>query len=124
MSAAQLAKKRCANNGVKQHRRLARVVSYLPLSTGTNYNFVEKVEHALNDHVSWYTVHSPEGSFTYDYSVKSPPGEEIISVRTTDLSIGSRTLYDGYGIRQHFCSNDGTKPETELDQDPSKESYR
>jgi hypothetical protein len=52
MSPLQLAKERCANNGFKQHRRLARIISYPPASTGTNYNLVEQVEHHGNERSS------------------------------------------------------------------------
>ena len=46
-------------------------VSYPPPSTVTNYNLVDKVEHNPTDRVIWHIIHSPEGSFTYDHSIKS-----------------------------------------------------
>jgi hypothetical protein len=72
MTPLQVAKEHCPNSASKRYRRLTRLVSYPPPSTGTNYNLVDKVEHDLNDRVIWYIIHSPEGSFTYDYSIKSP----------------------------------------------------
>jgi hypothetical protein len=48
-----------------------RIVSYPPPSTGTNYNLIDKVEHDLGDRVTWGVIHSPEGSFTYDYSIRA-----------------------------------------------------
>jgi hypothetical protein len=68
----QLAKNPRANSASKQYRRSSRMVSYPPPSTGTNYNLVDPVPHDPNDRVIWYIIHSPEGSFTYDYSIKSP----------------------------------------------------
>src|SRR6516162_2099156 len=46
-------------------------VSHPPASTGTNYSFLDGVEHAPNDRVIWHIIHSPDGSFTYDYSIKA-----------------------------------------------------
>jgi len=57
------------NNGARH--RLNQTVSYAPPSTGTNYNLTNKVEHDPSDRVIWHIIHSPEGSFTYDYSIKS-----------------------------------------------------
>ena len=51
--------------------RLSRMVAYPPPSTGTNYNLVEKVEHSPDDRVIWHIINSPDGNFTYDYSIKS-----------------------------------------------------
>jgi hypothetical protein len=46
-------------------------VSLPPPSTGTNYNLVDGVEHAPNDRVIWHIIHSPDGSFAYDFSIKA-----------------------------------------------------
>ena len=64
-------KKRRADDDRTRHH-LARLVAYPPPSTGTNYNLVDKVEYSPGDRVIWHIIHSPEGSFTYDYSIKSP----------------------------------------------------
>jgi hypothetical protein len=72
MSPLQPPKEHCANGASNEYRRLTRMVSFPPLSTGTNYNLVDKVEHGLGDRVIWHIIHSPGGSFTYDYSIKSP----------------------------------------------------
>ena len=72
MSLLQAPKEHCPNGASNQYRRLTRMVSYPPPSTGTNYNLVDKVEHEPGDRVIWYIIHSPDGSFTYDYSIKSP----------------------------------------------------
>jgi hypothetical protein len=63
-----------ANGVSNQQRRLTGMVSYPPPSTGTNYNLVDKVEHPASDRVIWHIIHSPEGNFTYDYSIKSARG--------------------------------------------------
>jgi hypothetical protein len=47
------------------------MVSYPPPATGVNYNLVDSVEHDLDDRVIWHIINSPDGSFTYDYSIKS-----------------------------------------------------
>ena len=47
------------------------MVSYPPPATGVNYNLVDKVEHSLGDRVIWYIIHSPDGSFSYNYSIKA-----------------------------------------------------
>jgi hypothetical protein len=70
MSPLQTAKEHRANGAGNQYRRLNRMVSYPPPATGVNYNLVEKVEHNLGDRVIWHIIHSPDGSFTYDYSIK------------------------------------------------------
>jgi hypothetical protein len=49
----------------------AKEVSCPPASTGTNYNLVDNVEHALGDRVIWHIIHSPDGSFTCDYFIKA-----------------------------------------------------
>jgi len=72
MSSLQLAKEFRANSASKKYRPLTRMVSYPPPSTGTNYNLVDPVPHDPSDRVIWYIIHSPEGSFTYDHSIKSP----------------------------------------------------
>jgi len=54
-----------------QSRRLRRVVSYPPPSTGTNYNLVPKVEHDPKDKVIWKIMRSLEGHFVYDFRLKS-----------------------------------------------------
>jgi hypothetical protein len=54
----------------QQYPRLARMASYPPASGGTNYNLVDRVEHGPGDRVIWHMIHSPEGSFTYDYSIR------------------------------------------------------
>jgi hypothetical protein len=45
------------------------MVKYPPPSTGINYNLVDKIEHDLGDRVIWHIIHSPEGTFVYDYQV-------------------------------------------------------
>jgi len=50
--------------------RAPRIVAYPPPSTGTNYNFVEKVEHGPDEKVIWKIIHSPDGDFVYDHEVK------------------------------------------------------
>jgi hypothetical protein len=72
MTPLRAAKEQCPNEDKKARHRLSPMVSYPPPSTGTNYNLVDKVQHALGDRVIWHIIHSPEGSFTYDYSIKSP----------------------------------------------------
>jgi hypothetical protein len=52
-------------------RRSGSVVTYPPPSSGTNYNLIDMVEHDLGDRVTWGVIHSPEGSFTYEYSIKA-----------------------------------------------------
>jgi hypothetical protein len=71
MSPLKTAKEHRANGAGNQYRRLNRMVSYPPPATRVNYNLVEKVEHNLCDSVLWHIIHSPDGSFTYDYSIKS-----------------------------------------------------
>jgi hypothetical protein len=65
------AKEHSPNGVSKQYRRLKRVVSYPPPSTGTNYNLIDKVEHEPNDKVIWKIIRSPDGHFVYNYSLKS-----------------------------------------------------
>jgi hypothetical protein len=75
MNAMQAAKRRFVKRTKEAHnqyRHLHRMVSYPPSATGVNCNLVNKVEHNLGDRVTWHIIHSPEGSFTYDYSIKSP----------------------------------------------------
>jgi hypothetical protein len=72
LQAAKEHRLNCDKATCHQIRRLSGIVSYPPPSTGINYNLVDKVEHDLNDRVTWHIIHSPEGSFTYDYSIKSP----------------------------------------------------
>ncbi len=55
----------------KQSRRFPRMVSYPQPATGTNYNVIDKVEHAPNEKVIWKTIHSPDGHFVYDFTLKS-----------------------------------------------------
>jgi len=71
MSPLQLAKERRANSGLKQHRRLAQIISYPPASTGTNYNVIDKVEHEPHETVIWKKICSPDGHFVFDYELKS-----------------------------------------------------
>jgi hypothetical protein len=52
-------------------QRVSRIVSYPPPSTGTNYNLIDKVEPDPSDRVVWHIIYSPDGRFTYDYSIKS-----------------------------------------------------
>jgi hypothetical protein len=61
----------CANGFSTHSRRLGPMVSYPPPATGVNYNLIDKVEHDLGDCVIWHIINSPDGSFTYDYSIKS-----------------------------------------------------
>ncbi len=60
-----------ADHDKRTRRRSNRIVTYPPPSTGTNYNLIDKVEHDVGDRVTWRVTHSPEGSFTYDYSIKA-----------------------------------------------------
>ena len=71
MTPSQTAIEHCPNTASKRYWRLTKLVSYPPLSTGTNCNLIDSVEHALGDRVIWHIIHSPEGSFTYDYSIKA-----------------------------------------------------
>jgi hypothetical protein len=71
MSSLQAAKVHYANGASNQYRRLTGMFSYPPPSTGTNYNLVDKVEHSRGDRVMWHIINSPDGNFTYDYSIKS-----------------------------------------------------
>jgi hypothetical protein len=71
MRLLKAAKKRRANHDYRTRARLCAMVSYPPPSTGTNYNLIDKVEHDRGDRVMWHVIHSPEGSFTYDYSIKA-----------------------------------------------------
>jgi hypothetical protein len=71
MRLLEVAKERYPDHAKRTHHRIRRIVTHPPPSTGTNYNFVDNVEHALGDRVIWHTIHSPEGSFTYDYSIKA-----------------------------------------------------
>ena len=72
MKLLELAKEHRVNSRGKPHPSSTRIVSSPLPSTGTNYNLVGSVEHDRNDRVIWHIIHSPEGSFTYDYSIKSP----------------------------------------------------
>src|SRR2546430_1032038 len=67
----QVTKESRANSASKQCRRLTPVVSYPPPSTGTNHNLIDKVIHKPGDRVIWHMIHSPDGRFTYDYSIKA-----------------------------------------------------
>jgi hypothetical protein len=67
-----LQKTHCANGPGNQYEPITRRrVSYPPPASGTNYNLVNRVEHSLGDRIVWHIINSPEGSFTYDYSIKS-----------------------------------------------------
>ena len=70
MKLLEAANERCAGRNNGTHHRGGRLVTYPPPSTGTNYNLVDKVEHDLGDRVTWHVIHTPEGSFTYDYAIK------------------------------------------------------
>ena len=71
MRLLRAAKKRRSNHDYGIRDRLWQMVSYPPSSTGTNYNLIDNVEHIPSDRVIWHIIRSPEGSFTYDYSIKS-----------------------------------------------------
>jgi hypothetical protein len=71
MRLLKAAQEPCADRGKRTGHRLRRIVTYLPASTGTNYNLVEKVEHDPNEKVIWKIIHSPDGDFVYDYALKS-----------------------------------------------------
>jgi hypothetical protein len=71
MRLLETANERCAGRDNGTHHRGGRLVTYPPPSTGTNYNLVDKVEHDLGDRLIWYIIHSPDGSFTYDYSIRA-----------------------------------------------------
>ncbi len=64
------AKEPCPNGAINQYRSFIGTVSHPPLSTGTNHNLIDKVTHKPGDRVIWHIIHSPDGSFTYDYSIK------------------------------------------------------
>ena len=51
-------------------RRSGPMVSCPPPATGGNYNLVEKVERRLDDRIVWHIINSPEGRFTYGYSIR------------------------------------------------------
>ena len=65
------AKKRRSNHDYGIRDRLWQMGFYPSSSTGTNYNLIDNVEHIPSDRVIWPIIRSPEGSFTYDYSIKS-----------------------------------------------------
>jgi hypothetical protein len=71
MRLLEATREQCADYDKKARHRLGRRVSYPPPSTGTNYNLVDKVDHDRADRVTWRVIHSPEGSFTYDYYIKA-----------------------------------------------------
>jgi hypothetical protein len=71
MRLLEAAKKQGTDHDKRIRHRLTRMVAYPPQSTGTNYNLVDNVEYNPGDRVIWHIIHSPDGSFTYDYSVKS-----------------------------------------------------
>ena|SRR5438874_9052484 len=70
MTTIQAAKEHCPNRARNQYPRFSETVSYPPPSTGTNYNLIDRVAHKPGDRVIWHTIHSPDGNFTYDYSIK------------------------------------------------------
>jgi hypothetical protein len=70
MTPPQAAKEHCADYDRRSRHRLSPMVSYPRPSSGTNYNLIEKVGHNQGDRVVWHIIHSPDGSFTYDYSIK------------------------------------------------------
>jgi hypothetical protein len=73
MSPLQAVKEHCAScdKGPRnQYRRLSRMVSYPPPSTGTNYNLVDKVEHEPQEKGIWKVIYAPDGRFVYDSSIK------------------------------------------------------
>jgi hypothetical protein len=75
MSVLETARKhRSRYNKVTRHRfqRPTDKVYCPPPATGVNNNLVDKVEHSPGDRVIWNIIHSPEGSFTYDWFIKSP----------------------------------------------------
>ena len=71
MRLLEATKEQCADYDKKARHRLGLRVSYPPPSTGTNYNLVDKVEYNSGDRVIWHIIYSPEGSFTYNYCIKS-----------------------------------------------------
>jgi hypothetical protein len=70
MTSRKAAHTSCANGFPTHSRRSGLMISRPLPATGVNYDLVDKVEHSLGDRVIWHTIHSPDGSFTYDYSIK------------------------------------------------------
>src|SRR2546430_7626884 len=70
MTIIKPARERRTAHDSRNRTALSRIVSYPPPSTGTNHNLVDKVEHNQGERVIWHMINSPDGSFTYDYSIK------------------------------------------------------
>jgi hypothetical protein len=70
MTSQKAAHRSCANGFLTESQRSGPIVSRPPPATGVNHDLVDKLEHSLGDRVIWHTIHSPDGSFTYDYSIK------------------------------------------------------
>jgi hypothetical protein len=92
------AAKQRSDNGEDASRRSRRIVTYPPLSSGTNYNFIDKVEHDPGDRIIWHMIHAPEGSFVYDY--------QLIRARQQDIE---RMCLDCHRVKVHgskrLCSS-------------------
>src|SRR5437899_8683857 len=71
MTLLKAAKNRCDDYDKRARDCSSRIVTYPRPSTGTNYKLVDKVEYGPGERVIWHIIHSPEGSFTYDYSIKA-----------------------------------------------------
>jgi uncharacterized paraquat-inducible protein A len=71
MNSVKMATKRRVKHNKRSNHRLSLTVSYPPLSTGTNYNLIDKVEHEPNEKVIWKIIRSPDGYFVYDYKLAS-----------------------------------------------------
>jgi hypothetical protein len=66
-----------ADHDKRTRYRSSRIFTCPPPSTGTNYNVIDKVEHDPGDRIIWHTIHSPDGSFVYDYDLIRQNKQEI-----------------------------------------------
>jgi hypothetical protein len=71
MRLIKVGKARAGGDEKATGQRVSRILSFPPPSTETNYNLINKVEHGPSDRVVWHIIYSPDGRFTYDYSIKS-----------------------------------------------------
>jgi hypothetical protein len=69
MRLLEAAKEKCSDRDNATRHRGGRMVTYPPPSTGTNSNLVDKVEHEPDDRIIWHIIHSPDGTFVYDYDL-------------------------------------------------------
>src|SRR5262245_8281628 len=87
MSAPNVRQNQISNSKVKSRpsQHLRGKVCRPPPATAVNYNLVESVVVKPGERLFWLIIHSPDGSFTYDYRIQRRRSHRCFTVSCPNL---------------------------------------